>query len=97
VAPRRCGVFCLSCHKAHGSRHDFGLLWANRGPAAASGCEQCHNISRDAPDLPPVAPAEAATGPAPWNARTQASTHSSGSVTEPQPAFFAPAFFTSSR
>ena len=38
------GVFCLSCHKAHGSDQSFGLIW--RGPPTGLnrvGCDQCHN------------------------------------------------------
>lgn len=40
-------VFCLSCHKAHGSGHAFGLLWpyGTSGLAGSSGCNQCHNTS----------------------------------------------------
>jgi hypothetical protein len=39
-------VFCLSCHKAHGSKYKFGLLWPYYTHAAldeSSGCAQCHN------------------------------------------------------
>jgi len=38
------GVFCLSCHFAHGSDQAFGLRWIP-GPAGytAAGCDQCHN------------------------------------------------------
>jgi len=33
-------VFCLTCHKAHGSRHKNSLRWPeNSNPA----CQQCHN------------------------------------------------------
>jgi predicted CXXCH cytochrome family protein len=32
-------VFCLSCHKAHGSLNPFGLRWAAYDTA---GCQQCH-------------------------------------------------------
>lgn len=36
------GVFCLSCHQAHGSEQPFGLVWpASRGSGPA-GCDQCH-------------------------------------------------------
>ena len=37
------GVFCLSCHKAHGSNEPFGLVfhWTPGG----EGCDQCHNKS----------------------------------------------------
>ncbi len=40
------GVFCLSCHFAHGSDEPFSLIWDN--PVAgtgATGCDQCHNKS----------------------------------------------------
>jgi predicted CXXCH cytochrome family protein len=37
------GVFCLSCHKAHGSQNAFSLTWNPLGPTATDGCEQCHN------------------------------------------------------
>ncbi|MCL5103079.1 MAG: hypothetical protein M1133_03040 [Armatimonadetes bacterium] len=44
-------VFCLSCHKAHGSTHAFGMAWpygtSGNGLASSSGCNQCHNISGD--------------------------------------------------
>lgn len=35
-------VFCLSCHKAHGSAHEDGLIYAD-GSARLSTCQQCHN------------------------------------------------------
>jgi predicted CXXCH cytochrome family protein len=38
-------VFCLTCHKAHGSTYPFALRW-NYGtpgsPTASDGCQQCH-------------------------------------------------------
>jgi hypothetical protein len=37
------GVFCLSCHKAHGSDYAFGLRWDPSSGPAGKGCEQCHN------------------------------------------------------
>ncbi|MCL5102895.1 MAG: hypothetical protein M1133_02105 [Armatimonadetes bacterium] len=37
------GVFCLSCHKAHGNSHAFSLTWSPGGNAR--GCDQCHNIA----------------------------------------------------
>ncbi len=43
-------VSCLSCHKAHGSVHAFGMIWpygSGDGAAGGSGCNQCHNISRE--------------------------------------------------
>lgn len=39
-------VFCLSCHKAHGSNNSFGLRWAYGSGATGinqAGCNQCHN------------------------------------------------------
>ena len=41
-------VSCLSCHKAHGSKHAFSMVWPYGGgqPAqSASGCNQCHNTT----------------------------------------------------
>lgn len=38
------GVFCLSCHKAHGSSHAFGLTYEAPKGTNAKGCDQCHNI-----------------------------------------------------
>jgi hypothetical protein len=35
------GVFCLSCHKAHGSDRSFALTW-NPGGGGGEGCDQCH-------------------------------------------------------
>jgi hypothetical protein len=38
------GVFCLTCHKAHGSDQSFSLTWDpsfNNG--GGEGCDQCHN------------------------------------------------------
>jgi len=35
-------VFCLSCHKAHGSAHPDGLIFAD-GATRLSTCRQCHN------------------------------------------------------
>lgn len=40
-------VSCLSCHKAHGSMHAFGMIWpygSRDGAAGGSGCNQCHNV-----------------------------------------------------
>ncbi len=42
-------VFCLSCHKAHGSTHAFGMIWpygTRDALASSSGCNQCHNVSQ---------------------------------------------------
>ncbi len=36
------GVFCLSCHKAHGSDQPHGLVWPARDGLSATGCDQCH-------------------------------------------------------
>lgn len=39
-------VFCLTCHKAHGSEHAFGLRWDNGSPVSSAedtnACRQCH-------------------------------------------------------
>lgn len=37
-------VFCLSCHKAHGSKYKYGLVWPlhQAGSDMLSGCQQCH-------------------------------------------------------
>ncbi|MHB0935678.1 MAG: cytochrome c3 family protein [Armatimonadota bacterium] len=37
-------VTCLSCHKAHGSKYQHGLLWPHTegGADMYSGCQQCH-------------------------------------------------------
>lgn len=37
-------VFCLSCHKAHGSTNKAGLLWpeGTDTPDGLAGCQQCH-------------------------------------------------------
>jgi len=37
-------VTCLSCHKAHGSKHKSGLNWPYRTntPDQLAGCQQCH-------------------------------------------------------
>ena len=38
-------VFCLSCHKAHGSENPFSLRWdyGSGSATASAGCRQCHN------------------------------------------------------
>lgn len=41
------GVFCLTCHKAHGSASPSGLVWRTAGPAGNTGCNQCHAIGPD--------------------------------------------------
>ncbi len=49
VDAARNGVFCLTCHKAHGSNEAFGLVWpAGRGVTAV-GCDQCHDVAAEAP------------------------------------------------
>ncbi|MHB9035824.1 MAG: cytochrome c3 family protein [Armatimonadota bacterium] len=37
-------AFCLSCHKAHGSKHKYGMVWPyhQAGSDMLSGCQQCH-------------------------------------------------------
>lgn len=37
------GVFCLSCHRAHGGERSFGLLWDPVSGVNGEGCDQCHN------------------------------------------------------
>lgn len=37
------GVFCLSCHQAHGNGHAFALRWDPTLTPVGLGCEQCHN------------------------------------------------------
>lgn len=36
------GVFCLSCHKGHGSSSAFSLVWSVDGQVERRGCDQCH-------------------------------------------------------
>ena len=45
VSARRNGVFCLTCHKAHGSGQPFGLVWPAERGLTAVGCDQCHNVA----------------------------------------------------
>lgn len=60
VDARRNGVFCLTCHKAHGSSEPFGLVWpAGRGTTAV-GCDQCHDVAGEAPSA-------LAAGPRDWS------------------------------
>ncbi len=35
-------IFCLTCHKAHGSGNPYGLIYAD-GERLLSTCQQCHN------------------------------------------------------
>lgn len=44
VSDQTDGVFCLSCHKGHGSESAFGIVWPLGGPPARPGCDQCHAI-----------------------------------------------------
>jgi hypothetical protein len=38
------GVFCLTCHKAHGGDQSFSLTWdPSFGNGGGEGCDQCHN------------------------------------------------------
>ncbi len=38
------GVFCLSCHKGHGSDEAFSIVWPLSGAIGRTGCDQCHAI-----------------------------------------------------
>lgn len=38
-------VFCLSCHKAHGGDHAFGLTWEPITTPRPKGCDQCHGVA----------------------------------------------------
>jgi hypothetical protein len=57
----RDGVFCLSCHKAHGSNEPFGLVWPAARGVTSVGCDQCHDVGRGA--MPVMA-----AGPGAWPA-----------------------------
>jgi predicted CXXCH cytochrome family protein len=46
VEAGRNGVFCLSCHKAHGSEHPFALRWGQAGSDGVTGCNECHAKGR---------------------------------------------------
>lgn len=39
------GVFCLSCHRAHGSDQPFGLVWTAARGSGPAGCDQCHGTT----------------------------------------------------
>lgn len=39
------GVFCLSCHSAHGSDQPFGLAWVATRGSGPAGCDQCHGTA----------------------------------------------------
>lgn len=46
IDPARNGVFCLSCHKAHGSGNPFNLTWRPEGRGIGPrGCDQCHGLA----------------------------------------------------
>jgi hypothetical protein len=51
VDARRNGVFCLTCHKAHGSGQPFALVWPAAKGVTAVGCDQCHDVTGAAPVL----------------------------------------------
>lgn len=53
------GVFCLSCHRAHGSEHAFGMTFPAPSGAGAPGCDQCHAMAGA------VAGSALASGPTP--------------------------------
>lgn len=36
-------VFCLTCHKAHGSGNRSSMRWSYRVASSNEGCQQCHN------------------------------------------------------
>ncbi len=36
-------VFCLTCHKAHGSQYDYSMRWDYKNAGDDRGCQQCHN------------------------------------------------------
>jgi hypothetical protein len=40
------GVFCLSCHKAHGSDQAFSMTFPVEGTVNYVGCDQCHYLAR---------------------------------------------------
>lgn len=42
VDPAKNGVFCLSCHQAHGNSHSFALRWDPAAAIPGDGCDQCH-------------------------------------------------------
>jgi predicted CXXCH cytochrome family protein len=37
-------VFCLTCHKAHGSENAFALNWDPQTVPRPKGCDQCHGV-----------------------------------------------------
>ncbi len=52
VDARRNGVFCLSCHKAHGSDEAFAMTWPLSDGYSAPGCDQCHAMAGTPPSGP---------------------------------------------
>ncbi|MBI5867730.1 MAG: hypothetical protein HZB43_05480 [candidate division Zixibacteria bacterium] len=42
IDPAKNGVFCLSCHRAHGGENSFSLRWNPVGTFSGEGCDQCH-------------------------------------------------------
>jgi len=42
INPQTNGVFCLSCHRAHGSDQPFALAFPSQSGIYAAGCDQCH-------------------------------------------------------
>jgi hypothetical protein len=46
------GVFCLTCHLAHGSDQPYGLAWSPFAGAGGTGCEQCHAVSGETAPAP---------------------------------------------
>ncbi len=62
------GVFCLTCHKAHGSGEPYGLAWPVPNGLAATGCDQCHLKAGEEPVVarsPAWAPAGGGADPPP--------------------------------
>ncbi len=49
VNARNNGVFCLSCHKAHGSGEAFAMTWPLSDGYSAPGCDQCHAMAGSSP------------------------------------------------
>ena len=45
IDPDRNAVFCLSCHKAHGSDNAFAMVFEPQTIPKAKGCDQCHGVS----------------------------------------------------
>lgn len=47
INPVTAGVFCLSCHKAHGSDQAFAMAWTLDNPPDATACDQCHFVAQE--------------------------------------------------